>query len=70
MSRHKNLKSIIDDSYYDDDYYNDYDQEYGQEALGSDEEEKKKVVKTKKKAKKCIKGQITNIIQNLSLMRI
>jgi hypothetical protein len=29
MSRHKNLKSIIDDSYYDDDYYNDYGQDYG-----------------------------------------
>lgn len=33
MSRHKNLKSIVADSYYDeDDYYNNYGDEYGQEG--------------------------------------
>lgn len=39
MSRHKNLKGIVADSYYDEDYYNDdYGNEYGQEGYGDEDD--------------------------------
>lgn len=31
MSRHKNLTSIVKESYYDEDYYGEYGNEYGEE---------------------------------------